>query len=126
MRIREELDAARCVLATSNFALALGFSEHDRNMIATAASELARNILKYAGTGEIVLREIRSDGRVGMEIVARDQGPGIEDVEMALRDHYSSGGTLGLGLSGVQRMMDEFRIDSTVGVGTTVVACKWI
>ncbi len=85
-----------------------------------------RNILKYAGSGEIRLRRVTgADGR-GVEIEAIDQGPGIADCEEAMNDHFSSGGTLGLGLPGVKRMMDEFSLESTPGEGTRVTARKWI
>ena len=95
-------------------------------MIATAVSELVRNILKYAGTGEIRLRHVKRMGQRGIEIEAIDQGPGIANCEAAMCDHYSSGGTLGLGLPGVKRMMDEFSLESTPGEGTRVTARKWI
>jgi serine/threonine-protein kinase RsbT len=94
-------------------------------MISTAASELARNIVKYAGSGEIVIRCVDDGLRDGLEIEARDQGPGIKDIEIAMQDHVSGSGTLGLGLPGVRRMMDDFRIDSEPGKGTTVVTTKW-
>ena len=95
-------------------------------MIATAVSELVRNILKYAGNGEIWLRRIKEPSRRGIEIEALDRGPGIADCEAAMLDHVSSGGTLGLGLPGVRRMMDEFSLESTPGEGTRVTARKWI
>jgi anti-sigma regulatory factor (Ser/Thr protein kinase) len=110
------------LIAASNFALGLGFPKHECNSISTSVSELARNILKYAGSGEIVLEET---DRRGVQVTAKDKGPGIEDVEAAMQDHYSSSGTLGLGLPGVRRMMDEFEIDTTPGEGTTVVVRKW-
>ena len=95
-------------------------------MIATAVSELARNILKYAVSGEIRLRQVDGPSGRGIEIEAVDRGPGIEDPEAAMRDHFSSGGTLGLGLPGVRRMMDEFSLESTPGEGTRVTAVKWM
>ena len=94
-------------------------------MIATAVSELARNILKYASAGEIRLRQVEGPSGRGVEIETVDRGPGIEDVEAAMRDHFSSGGTLGLGLPGVRRMMDELSLESTPGEGTCVTAVKW-
>jgi serine/threonine-protein kinase RsbT len=103
----------------------LGFGRSDLALIATAISEVARNIILYAGRGEIVLERI-DDGRRGIVVVARDEGPGIPDLELALRDGYSSSGSLGLGLPGAKRLMDEFAIVSEVGKGTTVTMRKWI
>lgn len=94
-------------------------------MVATAVSELAGNIIKYATRGEVVVRGVKERGRRGVEVVVSDNGPGIADVEQALQDHFSTSGTLGLGLPGVKRLMDQFSIESAPGRGTTVVACKW-
>jgi anti-sigma regulatory factor (Ser/Thr protein kinase) len=93
--------------------------------VATVTSELARNILKYAGHGRVQLDLLERHGRSGVRVVATDRGPGIEDVEQALADHYSTGGTLGLGLSGARRMMDELTITSDPGMGTRIEATKW-
>jgi serine/threonine-protein kinase RsbT len=103
----------------------LGFSSTDVVRIATAISELARNVLSYAVTGEIRLETLNSWNRCGIAIIASDRGPGIADVERAMQDAYSTSGGLGLGLPGVRRLMDEFTIDSAVGQGTTVSATKW-
>jgi len=103
----------------------LGFSPTDVVRIATAISELARNVLAYAASGEIRLEALNSRNRCGLAIVAADRGPGIADVEQAMQDAYSTSGGLGLGLPGVRRLMDEFKIESTVGEGTTVSAIKW-
>jgi len=103
----------------------LGFSPTDVVRIATAISELARNVLSYAATGEIRLQPLNRRNRCGIAIVATDQGPGIVDVEQAMQDAYSTSGGLGLGLPGVRRLMDEFTIESAVGQGTTVSATKW-
>ena len=103
----------------------LGFSSTDVVRIATAISELARNVLSYAATGEIRLQGLNSRNRCGIAIVATDRGPGIADVEQAMQDAYSTSGGLGLGLPGVRRLMDEFKIESAVGQGTTVSATKW-
>ena len=124
--ISTETDASRTVLESTLYSREAGFDETPSRMIATAVSELVRNILKYAGTGEIRLRRVKGMGGRGIEIEAVDQGPGIADCEAAMRDHYSSGGTLGLGLPGVKRMMDEFSLESTPGEGTLVTARKWI
>ena len=124
--IHGELDVRHAVLESTQFSLAAGFDETRSRMIATAVSELVRNILKYAGSGEIRLRRVTAAAKRGVEIVALDQGPGIADVGAAMRDHFSSGGTLGMGLPGVERMMDEFTLDSAPGRGTRVTAIKWI
>jgi serine/threonine-protein kinase RsbT len=104
----------------------MGFGNTDRTLIATAVSEVARNIVSYAGRGEILMRGIEDAGRRGILVVARDEGPGIADTALALRDGYSTGNSLGLGLPGARRLMDEFELVSTLGVGTTVTMRKWL
>jgi serine/threonine-protein kinase RsbT len=104
----------------------LRFSRNDQTLICAAVSEVARNIVVYAGTGEILLRPRRNDGRWGLMIVARDEGPGIADPEQALVDGYSSTGGLGVGLPGARRLMDSLEIDSAPGRGTTVTMLKWV
>lgn len=124
--IRGESDVARAIVQANRMSRAAQFQAVDQSRIATAVSELARNILKYAGHGEIILRRIAGEASRGMEIVAEDNGPGIADTDLALSDHFSSGGTLGLGLPGVQRMMDEFDLASEPGAGTRVTVRKWL
>jgi serine/threonine-protein kinase RsbT len=105
----------------------IGFSSPtDLTMIATAISELARNIILYAKQGEIMLDTIRREDRRGIVIVAKDEGPGISNVSEALQEGYSTSGGLGLGLPGVKRLMDRFDIVSEIGKGTTVTAIKWV
>ena len=123
--ITHEADVTRALLEARMFAKSMNFSEVDTQMIATAVSELARNIIKYADKGEIIIDQIEKGYHTGIEIVARDKGPGIADIEQAVTDNYSSSGTLGLGLPGVKRMMDDFEIQSTAGEGTTVQIKKW-
>jgi serine/threonine-protein kinase RsbT len=94
-------------------------------VIATAISEIARNIVKFAHRGEIVIRLIEESGRCGVTVIARDAGPGIADVPDAMRDGYSTYRGLGLGLPGARRLMDEFDVVSEVGKGTTVRMAKW-
>lgn len=106
-------------------ALELGFSSGDATLIATAISELARNIVSYAGNGQIDLKDIQGSTRVGISITASDNGPGILNVGQALRDGFSTSGSLGLGLPGVRRLMDEFEIASKPGQGTRVAVKKW-
>lgn len=125
LKIQGEIDARQAALEATQFALEAGFDETPSRKIATAVSELARNILKYAHEGEILLQQVEGSRGRGVEIQAVDRGPGIADPEAALRDHFSSGGTLGLGLPGVKRLMDEFTLDSTPGEGTRVTAVKW-
>ena len=103
-----------------------GFSGTDQTLIATAISELARNIVSYAGRGEITLGAIEDAGRRGILVVARDDGPGIPDIPLAMSDGYSTGKSLGLGLPGARRLMDEFELTSTPGAGTTVTMRKWV
>ena len=103
----------------------LGFGASDATLIATAISELARNIVSYARRGEIALKIVNGAGRQGLSIVASDRGPGIPDIRQALRDGFSTSGSLGMGLPGVRRLMDEFEITSSPGRGTTVAVKKW-
>jgi serine/threonine-protein kinase RsbT len=103
----------------------IGFTGSDLTLIATAISEIARNIVVYAQAGEISLSITEKNGRPGILVVAQDEGPGIADVERAMRDGYSTGNSLGLGLPGARRLMDDFEISSTVGRGTTVTMRKW-
>jgi serine/threonine-protein kinase RsbT len=103
----------------------IGFSATDATLIATAISELARNIVSYARKGEVALRVVRGSSRQGILVIASDNGPGIADIPQALRDGFSTSGSLGLGLPGVRRLMDEFQIDSRPGRGTTVTVKKW-
>jgi serine/threonine-protein kinase RsbT len=98
----------------------------DQTLLATAISEVARNITTYAEHGEVLLSVVRdSNGRRGIRVVARDSGPGIEDVELALQDGYTSGTGLGLGLPGARRLVDDFSIETAPGRGTTVTLVMW-
>jgi serine/threonine-protein kinase RsbT len=108
-----------------SLAAALGFSSGDATLIATAISELARNIVTYAKSGEIQLTVINGSVRQGIQLVAYDEGPGILDISQALRDGFSTSGSLGLGLPGVKRLMDEFEIVSAETSGTIVTVKKW-
>lgn len=102
----------------------LGFSSADQTLVATAVSELARNIVEYANSGEIIIQSVNSNERKGIVITARDNGPGIPNIELAMKDGYSTSKGLGLGLPGSRRIMDEFEITS-IGKGTTVIIRKW-
>ena len=103
----------------------LGFPPPDPTLIATAISEVARNIVVHVGRGEILLKPLHEPSRYGLMVIARDQGAGIRDIEAALRSEHSGRGGLGLGLSGARRLMDEFEIQSGAGGGTTVTMKKW-
>lgn len=103
-----------------------GFSSAVQMLIATATAELATNILRYAGNGELTLRVLQEEDRIGVEICATDHGSGIMDIEMAMQDHFTTTpGSLGLGLPSVRRMMDDFEINSAPDRGTRVLARKW-
>lgn len=104
----------------------LGFSVTDITMIATAISEIARNITSYAARGEILFSVEQYDGRTAFVVRAQDNGPGIADVSRALEDGYSSGKGLGLGLPGAKRLMDRLEVHSEVGAGTVVEMWKWV
>lgn len=123
--IRSDQDIVLARQKGRSLAIALEFSACDATLIATAISELARNIVTYAIEGEILLKAINGGARRGIEITARDAGPGIVDIEQALRDGFSTSGSLGLGLPGVRRLVDEFHIESKKNRGTTVTVRKW-
>jgi serine/threonine-protein kinase RsbT len=103
-----------------------GFSHSNLTIIATAISEVARNIVEYAKEGEVIITLINDASKKGVEIIAADQGPGIADVSTVMRDGYSTGKGLGIGLPGARRLMDEFEIASEIGKGTTVTMKKWV
>ena len=103
----------------------IGFSPVDQAAVSTATLEVARNIFKYAGYGEITLNIVYNGCIPGVEVIACDNGPGIVDVQLAMRDGYSTGNSLGLGLPGAKRLMHSFTIDSSPGQGTVIVLRKW-
>ncbi len=129
--IREEvaiIDESDIILVRKTVreaATKFNYSLTDVTRIVTAASELARNIFLYAGSGVMRWRLLEGNGAKGMELIFEDRGPGITDLEQAFQEGYSTSGGLGLGLPGTQRLMDEMEIDTRVGVGTTVVVRKW-
>jgi serine/threonine-protein kinase RsbT len=127
-RIAIESDADVVTARQRARALAVGLDmpSTDQTLLATAISEVARNITAYAVRGEVLLELVRDgDGRRGIRVVARDEGPGIADLERALTDGYTTGGGLGLGLPGARRLVDDFNIETAPGVGTTVTLVKW-
>ena len=125
IQIEREIDIIAARQAGRQLAGQLGFSSTDQTLIATAISEVARNILIYAQKGEIVLGQINDGPRTGIQVVANDQGPGIENTELAMRDGYSTKNSLGLGLPGARRLMDDFALASELGHGTRVTMKKW-
>ena len=127
-RIAIESDADVVVARQRARALAaqLDLTSTDQTLLATAISELARNITTYAVRGEVLVGVVHgADGRRGVRVVARDEGPGIENVEAALTDGYTTGNGLGLGLPGARRLVDEFELETAPGQGTTVTLVKW-
>ena len=123
--VREEADVILARRRARELALAEGFSEGRAGAVATAVSEVAWNIVVHAGAGEILIAVVEDRGRRGIQVVARDPDRGIPDVELAMRDGYSTARSLGLGLAGAKRLMDEFAVVSAVGDGTTVTMKKW-
>jgi len=125
--IAVEADLLRVRTALRQHAVAAGFGIVDQTKLVTAGSELARNILRYANRAPADLRveSVELAGRTGLRAVFSDEGPGIADLDAALGDGYSTGGTLGLGLPGARRLVDEFDIDTAPGVGTRVTITKW-
>lgn len=123
--VRSEYDLVPARQQGRQLAESLGFSSSEATLVATTISELARNIVAYAARGEIVLRRSHDGARPGITVIARDAGPGIADVTLALQEGYSTSGGLGIGLPGVRRIMDEFHIESAPGCGTTITATKW-
>jgi serine/threonine-protein kinase RsbT len=124
--IRSDADIVAARQSGRSQAIKLGFSSSDSTLIATAISELARNIVVYARQGEILLRSVNSSEKKGIVVIARDQGPGIADIKLALQDGFSTSRGLGLGLPGVRRLMDEFELESGNGKGTVVTVKKWL
>ena len=124
--IRSEEDIVLARQTARQFAQGMGFGAVDRTRILTAVSELTRNIREYAHKGIVIFNQVAKDGRDGLNIVFEDQGPGIPDVGKALEDGFSSHRGMGQGLPGARRLVDEFAIESEVGVGTTIVITKWV
>ena len=123
--LRSDADIIVAKQAVAEWAREIGLTLFDRTKIVTAASELARNTLVYGGGGEMSIEVIREGVREGLRITFEDQGPGIIDIDRALEDGYSTGGGMGLGLPGARRLVNEFALTSTVGVGTCVTIVRW-
>lgn len=120
-----ELDIMRARQEVRTQAQFLGFSLVDQTRVTTAVSELVRNIVKYAVRGQIDIETVESGSRKGIRIVCRDEGPGIPDVDLAMKEGYTTGKGLGYGLPGAKRLVDQFDIQSEVGKGTRVTIIKW-
>ena len=123
IRSSEDVVAVRQVVRQR--AVDLGFSLVDQTKIVTAASELARNTLQYGGGGHVRIETVESLGKRGIRLTFEDKGPGIADLTLAMRDGYTTGNGLGLGLSGARRLSNEFHIDSRPGEGTSVSIVRW-
>ncbi len=124
--VSEPSDNATIVYNARQMLLQMGFDETRQYLIASAVSELSTNIIRYGEKGTITLRCIRKSDKIGFEVIARDCGPGISDIQKAATENYSSGHGLGLGLSSVKRIMDECEIKSARGHGTCIIAKKWL
>ena len=125
LEIRTSEDVVRVRQAVRALAIRVGLSLVDQTKVVTAASELARNTLDYAGGGAVTLERVANGVKPGVRLVFEDQGPGIPDIDLALKDGYTTGGGLGLGLSGAKRLSSDFSIDSKVGQGTRVSITRW-
>lgn len=123
--ITREVDRHIAVIAAGKLAAAAGFDRILQNRVSTAVSELVTNICRYAKKGTIHIKVIEGAKKKGIEIIAGDDGPGIEDVEKAMQEGFSTAKSLGIGLPGVRRLMDEFEIETTPGKGTRIVVRKW-
>jgi serine/threonine-protein kinase RsbT len=123
--IRSSDDIVRVRRIVREWALSLGFSLVDQTKVVTAASELARNVIDYGGGGDFRIEALNNDSRRGLRLTFSDEGPGIADMEQAMKDGFTTGGGLGLGLGGAKRLVNEFLIDSKPGRGTTVIVVRW-
>ncbi|HET7188351.1 MAG TPA: anti-sigma regulatory factor [Gemmatimonadaceae bacterium] len=123
--VRGQHDVVNVRQVVRGWCLAVGMGLVDLTKMVTAASELARNTLEYGGGGTLTLEELRDGLRAGVRLVFEDQGPGIADVSLAMSDGYTSGAGMGLGLGGSKRLVDQFEIESTPGVGTRITITKW-
>lgn len=125
MELRSSEDIVRVRQEVRKFAVALGFGIVDQTKLVTASSELSRNTVDYGGGGTVRIESVHNDRRAGLRLTFEDQGPGIEDIEQALKDGYTSGSGMGLGLGGSKRLSHEFEIFSKLGEGTRVSILRW-
>jgi serine/threonine-protein kinase RsbT len=125
MPLRSSQDVVRARQRVRDVAVGMGFSLVEQTKLVTAASELARNTVEYGRGGDMTIERVDAPGSPGIRLVFSDQGPGIPDIELALRDGYTTGGGLGMGLGGARRLVSEMTIDSTPGAGTRITVTKW-
>lgn len=125
MTIVREVDVIPFRNRVKEYAVKIGMGPVNQTKLITSASELARNMLKYANGGKATIEVVNSGRDNGIRLVFADEGPGIADIPLAMKDGYSTAKSLGLGLPGTKRLMSEFKIESTVGKGTTVTVIKW-
>jgi serine/threonine-protein kinase RsbT len=125
MTIVREVDVIPFRNRLKEYGVKIGMSLVNQTKLMTAASELARNMLKYAGGGSVIIEVINNGKQNGVRLIFIDEGPGIKDIALAMRDGYSSGRSLGLGLPGTKRLVSEFKIESQIGKGTKVTITKW-
>lgn len=125
MPLRSSQDVVRARQRVRDIAVGMGFSLVEQTKLVTAASELARNTIEYGRGGDMTIERVDAPGSPGIRLVFSDQGPGIPDIELALRDGYTTGGGLGMGLGGARRLVSEMTIDSVPGAGTRITVTKW-
>lgn len=125
MSITREVDVIPFRNRLKEYAVKIGMSLVNQTKIITAGSEIARNMLKYAGGGNVTIEVVSKGRENGVRLIFRDEGPGIKDIALAMKDGYSTAKSLGLGLPGTKRLVSEFNIDSVIGKGTTVTITKW-
>jgi serine/threonine-protein kinase RsbT len=125
VEIRSSEDVVRVRQLTREGAVALGFSLVDQTKLVTAASELARNTLEHGGGGQVEIRLLHEAGKKGVRLTFEDKGPGIPNIEQALKDGFTTGGGLGLGLGGARRLSNEFSVESKPGEGTRIMMARW-
>jgi serine/threonine-protein kinase RsbT len=123
--VQQERDILVARQRVTEMARKLGLGVVDQTKVTTAASELTRNIIKYAKQGEVLIEEVEESGRKGLRVTFKDNGPGIVDLESAMKEGFTTGKGLGLGLPGSKRLVNEFEITSSAGCGTTVTIIKW-
>ncbi len=123
--VRAETDVVLVRQTVRTWSIQQGFSLVDQTKMVTAASEIARNTVTYGGGGTLRIEALQDSGRRGLRLIFEDQGPGIADVDLALRDGYTTGSGLGLGLGGARRLVNEFSIESKAGQGTKVTLTRW-
>jgi len=126
IKISDYIDVSAAASEALRLGEIAGFNSTKRYMVATVVSELGTNIYRYARDGEITIRILEDGTKKGIEIVAKDKGAGITDIEAAMQDNFSTSDSLGVGLPGAKRMMDEFEIETKKGAGTKITARKWV